>query len=1714
MKKLTALFMALILMITCLPTTVLAQKSNEPVVSGEVRKIEGETIVEEDGKAYVAFDIGNIKLKESKMKKRGKRDLTLQTIYRQNTPASNPYDRFKLKVIYLGRGLSEFKLPTQDVEIVENGARKTIKAFEVKLSTSEPSTSTVKEVVLGHRYVQESEVGFTQAGVVAYPFTMDTSVQDLDTKLEGSLRILVPYTYLYHPELNIEDSRQGTIFVLYLKQKVNPLWKSEWHIKDEQNKPDIFAYYKHTQEGENSYFKLPKDDKKVYTMESGKGVTDLYWDGTGVVNAYPENKDKAKEGGHFYPIIIGKEAIVDRNGRDYTGKISYDNLKFTSNATTPNITTGFGDPDTPNTNGFIKVDNVKYLLNLYPTDKQQTDINAKVKNYVTGEEELAYRQIKRYAVYEALEVKFNTGKGKLEGGNANADIGTAQEIGYSEKIANNESGRTIKVPTDTLVPPDAEAGKPANEFKGWALSKDATAALFTDQASANAYATPFTETTTFYAIYGPKAQGKVKVEYVDASNQPIDAKYQLKGQEYPPEKPGNIGETVGTEVASTAKAPKFLGYEVTGVDVKPATGQTTATYTNPATATVTYKYKKLDPIIPEDKATQDVKDTYKPVTIKVDSAKGELKKGATKAADINVYYVNPVEGKSLQDVLTASGLTPESKDANVYKIDTAKPWKFDPTQTEGTPTVPAADFALTTVVGKDNVKDTGVTMEVNFKETDAEKYGEKLKAQDIVKWVGDQVDWTKGVEPITGVTFKNVEDLGNRNTKKPGVFTGKLKVTFNDDSTAEVDKQKLIVREKKADKKEPKGEDPGTYPDDAIEVKFVAGTGIEKLNPANKVMVLQKDETLVEGDYPAVTVDSNYKAKVTKLEYYDVQPGKITNPEPQQGKIKYVKTITASTTIKGEGSAEVVYKAGTEDITAKIADLKIAGQTYPANNKVTGTEDTVIDTTKITQPELLGYEKDGAITTEPATNAMYTEAGTAKVIFHYKKVDDIIGPVTPNDTKPAGYVEVIFKSGTYGKFNPDADVKYFVNPKTATIDTTAQTLSGNDKSGTAINKNFPTAEIRDNYKAVWTNDLDNGKQKWALDPTDAISGTKIKDNFDSNKTITFTALYKEKDKKDVTFTFEFYKGSIDPANKLADNKKGDFNPTVSNLSNKHVGSDITLETFDTLNKKVTTGDLRGTWAFDGWYRNGTKVTGTPKVSETDTENVFTGKWIITEDPKYSVTYKYKYNNGTGINNPSTDGIEPAPTDSNKYYENVNVPADANKPSKKVVQVKESGKVIGEWVFQGWEPNPLTISSAKANEFIGTWEFTEKLVRPVDPNHPDKQADEVEVKFLKGEHGTLSGIALVNGEEKNVTEKDELAYYVKTKATWAAMTAYIPKAVADYGWSVANPSWKPVLPDKNQAVLEATFTAQYVEKATDITLTLDENYRNGKITDYDVEEDELIRPYLYTPHRRGYVFEGWSYNSRHLEEVRPGDRIYEPTVLYAIWTKDRAAKDKRDEEPEDTRKVYEHNAYIFGYPDGSVRPNGNITRAEAAAMLARLLNIEALASDAKPMFPDTPSSWYNKAINAVVGRGIMKGYPDGKFRPNAPITRAEFTTMIAAIDNKAYGVAPFADVKGHWAELAIGREYQAGRINGYPDGTFRPNASITRAEVVTILNRVFDRCYDAMSLLKTKNKEYVRLFTDLYQNFWAYYDMVEATNNHSFKLRNEFKGIQEDWVEIK
>ncbi|MCD1147757.1 S-layer homology domain-containing protein [Peptoniphilus sp. KCTC 25270] len=210
---------------------------------------------------------------------------------------------------------------------------------------------------------------------------------------------------------------------------------------------------------------------------------------------------------------------------------------------------------------------------------------------------------------------------------------------------------------------------------------------------------------------------------------------------------------------------------------------------------------------------------------------------------------------------------------------------------------------------------------------------------------------------------------------------------------------------------------------------------------------------------------------------------------------------------------------------------------------------------------------------------------------------------------------------------------------------------------------------------------------------------------------------------------------------------------------------------------------------------------------------------------------------------------------------------------------------------------------------------------------------------------------------------------------------------------------------------------------------------------------------------------------------------------------------------------DHKAYMFGYPDWTFRQEGNMTRAEATAMFARLMKDYPKEQRTYNInYPDVAmDQWHYEAVGYMSEMNIVEGYQDGTFQPNAPITRAEFATMASRFDELAKtGGANFIDVENnHWALAYINSAATKGWVNGYPDGTFKPNQSITRAEVVTVTNRMLNRKADEVFVIENIDK--ITNFTDLTPAHWAYYNIQEATNGHDYnRLEN---GIDEDWIQL-
>ena len=212
---------------------------------------------------------------------------------------------------------------------------------------------------------------------------------------------------------------------------------------------------------------------------------------------------------------------------------------------------------------------------------------------------------------------------------------------------------------------------------------------------------------------------------------------------------------------------------------------------------------------------------------------------------------------------------------------------------------------------------------------------------------------------------------------------------------------------------------------------------------------------------------------------------------------------------------------------------------------------------------------------------------------------------------------------------------------------------------------------------------------------------------------------------------------------------------------------------------------------------------------------------------------------------------------------------------------------------------------------------------------------------------------------------------------------------------------------------------------------------------------------------------------------------------------------------------DHYAYLMGYPDGTVRPGGSITRAEATTIFFRLLTEESRSQfwATENRYSDVSAGqWYNNAVSTMTRAGIVNGYPDGTFRPNAPITRAEMAKIIALFAKLEPSAERFPDTAGHWAEPYIRLAAGSGWIEGYPDGTFRPDRAITRAETVTMIDRVLERVPKDESRLLPH--ETMLTFPDCRPGQWFYIAVQEAANSHVYERAANERSGDERWKELR
>ena len=363
-----------------------------------------------------------------------------------------------------------------------------------------------------------------------------------------------------------------------------------------------------------------------------------------------------------------------------------------------------------------------------------------------------------------------------------------------------------------------------------------------------------------------------------------------------------------------------------------------------------------------------------------------------------------------------------------------------------------------------------------------------------------------------------------------------------------------------------------------------------------------------------------------------------------------------------------------------------------------------------------------------------------------------------------------------------------------------------------------------------------------------------------------------------------------------------------------------------------------------------------------------------------------------------------------------------------------------------------------------------------------------------------------------------------------------------------------------------FTGQWLRKDGDGTALTDENLLAETINDNVtyIAQMEKVQPSEYAVavnasyadatgagsyaegmvvtidagQRPGYRFTGWQSDD---PELTLADAAHSTTTftmpghdvtLTATWQKKPTpppVDPKDDGKPHDLN-TEDHFSYVVGYPVDHrtglatddvdlwpVRPEAGITRAEVATIFYRLLKEDVrdrVTSDVNDFNDVASGDWFNVTVSSLAQMGVIAGYEDGSFRPNAPITRAEFAaiaTRFFAERGATYNEGLFADITGdEWFADVVAAAADRGLLGGYPDGTVRPNATITRAESCAVVNRTLDRRPDAKHLLPAGE---MRVWPDNPADGWYYADMQEATNGHEYRWLTVGKNKIEDWTAI-
>ena len=773
-----------------------------------------------------------------------------------------------------------------------------------------------------------------------------------------------------------------------------------------------------------------------------------------------------------------------------------------------------------------------------------------------------------------------------------------------------------------------------------------------------------------------------------------------------------------------------------------------------------------------------------------------------------------------------------------------------------------------------------------------------------------------------------------------------------------------------------------------------------------------------------------------------------------------------------------------------------------------------------TVPSQEGYEFDGWYKDSACTKP-YNKSGEA---------------LTGNITLYGRWTKIGTKKVTFtvvnGSWNTKSDW-YQNNIGNTDADTTTETVTVNvplrNGKGTLTPDLVPHVDNLDmkpakSYKAPGT---------WGNNAPDTNA-----DAITENGTYAYTYTFPEADTYTITYRWvgtEVPEGVRLPAQQTEQESSAGKNPTFEIAT-------------------VTSADKK--WSFSGWYTNealaGTAISDRytfPEDNANDTKNLtLYGKW--THDP-CTVTFYADY-------------FQPAQGHFNTddYSISYTVPYGSTLAKEQDTVPTPVTELAHTYYFEGWRDDYKTSLLDTEEEQEDTEEEQEDTQDAEDTDEPATHA--ADSSAVTGTFYTSKAIQDMtiksdlnfvaqwwpivtfnaNGGDWELMEDRPTERYVPVPANSDHIDALRPPAREGYtflGWydSKENSSEKPIDFKTQTFDGAATVYAHWAKNAT-VTFKIVNGYWSG-----NTAEDKTVTVVLH-PQANGSA--SGTLDASHVPAIMipaagyentPGHWDVTPnteengisgnvTYTYIFGKKHHSSSDDNSNSSKDENKDKDNNkennkdnntgettptkvpdllngsnhfAYVVGYKDGNVRPQGNITRAETAAIFFRLLKEEVRSENLSKHndFADvTEDSWYNTAVSTMAGMNILKGRTANSFVPQAPITRAEFAAICARFDSgKAEENNSFTDISGHWAEKEIERAATLGWVSGYTDGSFHPDAPITRAEAMTLINRVLCRMPETKAdLLDSMTK-----WPDNQPGAWYYLAVQEATNSHTYEQKD-------------